>query len=63
MGLPDQSQNLSILVVSAILAMRWLEANAGTTEEEMAVPTPEQLSKVSVSGKLDLFKTACKALR
>ena len=63
MGLPDQSQNLSILVVSAILAMRWLEANAGMTEEKMAVPTPEQLSKVSVSGKLDLFKTTCKTLR
>ena len=39
MGLPDQTQNVTILVVSAMLAVRWLEANAGTTEQEMAVPT------------------------
>ena len=29
----------------------------------MAVPTPEQLSKMSVSKKLDLYKTTCKNLR
>ena len=46
-----------------MLAVRWLEANAGTTEKEMAVPTPEQLSRVSVSKKLDLFKTTCKIFR
>ena len=63
MGLPDQTQNRTILVVSAMLAMRWLEANAGTTEQEMAVPTPEQLSRVSLSKKLELFKTTCTVLR
>ena len=31
MGLPDQTQKVNILVVSAMLAVRWLEANAGTT--------------------------------
>ena len=62
-GLPDQTQNVMILLVSAILAVRWLEANAGTTEQEMAVPTPEQLSKVSLSKILDLFRTTCKVLR
>ena len=41
---PDQAQNVSILVVSAMLAVRWLEATAGTSEHEMAAPTPEQLS-------------------
>ena len=55
MGLPDQTQNVAILVFSAVLAVRWLEANAGMTEQEMAVPTPEQLS---LSKKLDLFKTS-----
>ena len=55
MWLPDQTQNESILVVNAMLAVKWLEDNTGTSEQEMAVPTPEQLSKVSVSRKLDLF--------
>ena len=60
MGLPDQAQIVSILVVSAVLTV----VNAGTSEQEMAVPpTPEQLSKVSVSKKLDLFKTTGKVLR
>ena len=60
MGLPDEAQNMSILVVSTMFAVKWLEANAGTNDQEMAVPTPEQLSKVSVSKKLDLFKPPAK---
>ena len=63
MGLPDQTQYVTILVVSSMLAVRWLEANAGTTEQEMAVPTPEQLSRLSISKRLDLFRTNCKILR
>ena len=31
MGLPDQAQNVSILVVSALLAVKW-QAIAGTKE-------------------------------
>ena len=62
MGLLDQTQNVTILVVSAMLVVRWLEANAGTTEQEIAVPTLEQLSRVSIIRKLDLFKTTCKVL-
>ena len=54
MGLPDQVQNVSILVVSAMLAMKWLEANAGTSKQEMSV---------SVSKKLELLETTCKVLR
>ena len=46
-----------------MLAVGWLEANAGTTEKEMAVPTPEQLSRVSIKKRLDLFRTTCKVLR
>ena len=54
-GLPDQNQQVS--------AVRWLEANADTSEQETAVPTPEQLSNVKMSCELDLFRTTCKVLR
>ena len=63
MELPNQAQNVTILLVSNMLAVKWLETNAGTTEQELAVPTPEQLSRVSISRRLDLFKTTCKILR
>ena len=56
-GLPDQNQQVSIVVVSAMLAVRWLEANAGTSEQETAMPTSEQLSNVKVNHDLDLFRT------
>ena len=62
-GLPDQNQPVSIVVVSAMLAVRWLEANAGTSEQETTVPTPEQLSSVKLNNNLDLFRTKCKVLR
>ena len=62
-GLPDQNQQVSIVVVSAMLAVSRLEANADTSEQETAVPTPEQLSKEKMSRKLDLFRTTCRVLR
>ena len=63
-GLPDQNQQVSIVVVSAMLAVRLLEASAGTSEQETAVPTPEQLSNVKMNDDLDLFiRTTCKVLR
>ena len=46
-----------------MLAVRWLEANAGTSEQETAVPTPEQLGNVKMNRNLDLFRTTCKVLR
>ena len=61
-GLPDQNQQVSIVVVSAMLAVRWLEANAGTSGQETAVPTSEQLSNVKMNHDLDLFRTTCKVL-
>ena len=39
MGLSDQGENVSILVVRAMLAVKWLEANAGRNEKEMEVPS------------------------
>ena len=62
-GLPEQNQPVSIVVVSTMLAVRWLEAIAGTSEQETAVPTPEQLSNVKLNNSLDLFGTTCKVLR
>ena len=62
-GLPDPNQQVSIVVVSAMLAVRWLEANASTIEQETAVPTTEQLSNVKMNRNLDLFTTTCKILR
>ena len=53
MGMPDRTQNVTTLVVSAMLE----RLNAGTTEPEMAVSLPEQLSRMSLSKKLDLFRT------
>ena len=61
-GVAHQNQQVSIVVVSAILAVRWLEAKAGKSEQETAVPTPEQLSNVKMNHNLDLFRTTCKIL-
>ena len=62
-GLPDQNQQVSIVVVTAMLPVRWLEANAGTSEQETTVSTPEQLSNVKMNRNLNLFRTTCKVLR
>ena len=62
MGLPDYAQEMSISKFSAMKTVRWLEANAGTNEQEIAVPAPEQLSKVSLSRILDIFNTTCRIL-
>ena len=51
------------MVVSTMLAVRWLEANAGTSQQETAVPTPGQLSNVKMNHNLDLFRITCKVLR
>ena len=62
-GLTDQNQPVSIVVVSAMLAVRWLETNAGASEQETDVPTPEQLTNVKLNNNLNLFRTTCMALR
>ena len=56
-GLPDQNQHVSIVVVSAMLAVRWLEANADRSEQETAVRNEK------IIRELDLFRTTCKVLR
>ena len=62
-GLPDQNQHVSVVVIIATLAVRWLEANAGTSEQGTAVPTPEQLSNLKMNRYLNFFRTTCKILR
>ena len=54
---------MSIVVVSAMLAVRWLEANTGTSEQETTVPMPEQLSSVKFNHTLDLFRATCRVVR
>ena len=61
-GLPDQNQPVSSVVDSVILAMRWIEANAGTNDQETTMSTPEQLSSVKFNQSLDLFRTTCRVL-
>ena len=62
-GLPGKAQPVSISVVCAMLAVRWLEANAGTSEQETTVSTPKQLRSVKINHFLDIFGTTCKVLR
>ena len=62
-GMLDQTQPVSILVVSVMTAVRWLEANKGMTEQQMTMPTRKQLSSVKFNHSLDLFKTTWKVLR
>ena len=40
-----------------------VRSQRGTSEQETAVPTPEQLSNVKMNRSLDLFSTTCKILR
>ena len=54
---------VSILVVSAMITVRWIESKAGTSEQEMTIPTTKQLSNVKINNSLDLFKTKCKVQR
>ena len=62
-GLPDQTQHVSIVVVCARRGgARWLKANAGTSEQELTVATPKQLSNVKFNNSLDLFRSSCKVL-
>ena len=54
---------MTILLVSAMLAVRWPEVKEGTTEQEMAAPAPEQLSRVNLIKRLDLLRPTCRVLR
>ena len=58
-GLPDHRQKVTLLVVSAILALRWIEENVAKYRESKA-PTAESIHAIDYSRMLELFETACK---
>ena len=59
LGLPDQQQKVIILVVSTMLALRWIEENV-TKYRESNTPTAESIYAIDYSRRLELFETACK---
>ena len=58
-GLPDHQQKVTILVVSTMLALRWIEENV-TKYRESKTPTAESIYAIDYSRRLELFETACK---
>ena len=59
LGLPDHQQKVTILVVSTMLALRWIEENV-TKYRESKTPTAESIYAIDYSRRLELFETACK---
>ena len=58
-GLPDHQQKVTILVVSTMLALRWIEENIAKYRESKT-PTAESIHAKDYSRKFELFDTACK---
>ena len=58
-GLPDHRQKVTILVVSTMLALRWIEENV-TKYRESKTSTAESIYAIVYSRRLELFETACK---
>ena len=58
-GLPDHRPKVIILVVSTMLALRWIEENV-TKYRESKTPTAESIYAIDYSRRLELFETACK---
>ena len=58
-GLPEHQQKVTILVVSTMLALRWIEENV-TKYRESKTPTAETIYAIDYSRKLELFETVCK---
>ena len=57
-GLPDHQQKVTILVVSTMLALRWIEENV-TKYRESKTPTAESIYAIDYSRRLELFETVC----
>ena len=58
-GLPDHRQKVTLLVVSTMLALRWIEENM-TKYPESKTPTAESIYAIDYNRRLELFETACK---
>ena len=59
LALPEHQQKLTILVVSTMLALRWMEENIANYRESKT-PTAESIHAIDYSRRLELFETACK---
>ena len=59
MGLPDHRQKVTLLVVSLMLALRWMKENV-TKYREWKAPTADSIHAIDYSRRLELFETACK---
>ena len=59
LGLPDHQQKVTILVVSTMLALQWIEENIAKYRESKT-PTAESIHAIDYSRRLELFETACK---
>ena len=58
-GSHDHQQKLTILVVSTMLTLRWIEENV-TKYRESKIPTAESIYATDYSRRLELFETVCK---
>ena len=58
-GFSDHQQKMTILVVSTMLALRWIEEKV-TKYRESKTPTAESIHAIDYSRRLDLFETVCK---
>ena len=58
-GLPDHQQKVTILVVSTMLALRWIEENV-TKYRESKTPREKSIYAIDYSRRLELFETVCK---
>ena len=58
-GLPDQQQKVTVLVVGTMLALRWIEENV-TKYRESKTPTAESIYAIDYGRRHELFETACK---
>ena len=58
-GLPDHRQKVTLLVMSSMLALRWIEENV-TKYWESKAPTAESIHAIDYSRRLELFETVCK---
>ena len=60
-GLPDHQQKVTILVVSTMLALRWIKQNV-MKYRESKTPTAESIYAIDYSRRLELFETYARYL-
>ena len=58
-GLHDHRQKVTLLVVSSMLALRWIKENVPKYRESKT-PTAESIYPTDLCRRLELFETACK---